>query len=126
MAEEEDSGKEEELTKEVEEERNINKELDDSDNEQPEKIKQEEKDASKLKIKPTPDAVKQESAIESASSKSKLEEDVKRWKSSLMRLTQLSGAVPINDEDYLINREHYTLNRDCGKFNLDLNLILFF
>ena len=47
------------VSKEVEEETIINKELEESDAEQPEKINQLEKEASKLKIKLEPEAVKQ-------------------------------------------------------------------
>lgn len=105
----------EELTKEVEEEKKIDQALDESDTEQPEKIKEEEKAASQLKIKPTPEAVKQEPPpVDTAASKSKLEEDCKRWKTGLIRLAQLPAATPINDEDYLVNRERYTVQRDCG------------
>lgn len=104
-----------EVSHELEEEKMIKKELDQAETEQevPEKMKQEIADASKLKIKPTPDAVKQEPASpEPALKKTKLEDDIKRWKSTLLKATQLSAATPINDEDYLINREGYKLNRE--------------
>ena len=111
---EENSGGEEQ-TKEMEEEKNINRQLDESDSEQPEKITEEEKAASQLKVKPTPDAVKQEPPpVDTAASKNKFEEDCKRWKMSLIRFTQMSGATPINDEDFLVNRERYNVQRDCG------------
>lgn len=113
--EREEPGTVEEPTKEVEEEKNINQALDESDTEQPEKIKEEEKAANQLKIKPTPEAVKQEPPpIDTAASASKFQEDCKRWKMSLIRLTQLPAATPINDEDFLVNRERYNLQRDSG------------
>lgn len=107
----------EESTKEMEEEKNMTRQLDESDTEQPDKIKEEEKFATQLKIKPTPEAVKQEPPpIDAISSKSKLEEDCKRWKMSLIRFTQTAAATQINDEDYLINRERYNMQRDTGNY----------
>lgn len=100
--------------KEAEEEKTLHKELSESDNEQPEKIKQELHDASKLKIKPTPEAVKQEPGSPEPLAKiCKMEDDIKRWKTSLIRIDfQTPAATQINDEDYLVNREGYKMNRD--------------
>lgn len=102
-----------ELTKEAEEEKDLNKELNDTDDEKSEKVRQEQQDAAKLEIKSEPEAVKQEPQVaDPALKKNKLETDIARWKSCLLRFSQLNGAIPINDEDFLINREHYTITRD--------------